>query len=130
MSIKLWIKKKMKLYSILSRSRLPLWFNTLSFLDFPIPQIPIENFFVSSGLNLPFSKGITGTALELGWYKGLLKKKFHKGNFQYQKGDLNKVIELVIMMIMMKNIKNGCLRDKTNGNIYNIKFIQEKNSKK
>jgi hypothetical protein len=36
---------------------------------------------VSSGLNLPFSKGITGTALELGWHKS------------------------VIIVIMMKNIK-------------------------
>ena len=56
-------------------------FNTLSFLDLPIPTIPIENIFVSSGLNLPFSKGITGTALELGWHKS------------------------VIIVIMMKNIK-------------------------
>ena len=30
---------------------------------------------------------------------------FHKENFQYQKGDLIKVIKSVIMMIMMKNIK-------------------------
>ena len=30
---------------------------------------------------------------------------FHKENFQYQKGDLNKDIESIIMMIMMKNIK-------------------------
>ena len=31
---------------------------------------------------------------------------------------------------MMKNIKkNVCLRDKTNGNIYKIKFIYGKNSK-
>ena len=30
---------------------------------------------------------------------------FHKENFQYQKGDLNKVIVSVVMVIMMKNIK-------------------------
>ena len=45
---------------------IPFGFNTLSFLDLPISTIPIENVFVSSGLNLPFSKGITDTALELG----------------------------------------------------------------
>ena len=40
---------------------------------------------------------------------------FHKENFQNHKGDLIKVIKSVIMM---KNIKkNGCLRDKINGNI-------------
>ena len=50
-------------------------FNTLSFLDLSIPTIPIKNIFVSSGLNLPFSKGITDTALELGWYKYLLKNR-------------------------------------------------------
>ena len=60
---------------------------------------------MSSGLNLPFSKGITDTALGLGWYKSLLKKMFHKENFQNQKGDLNKVIESAIIVIMMKNIK-------------------------
>ena len=47
----------------------------LVLLDLPIPTIPIENVFVSSGLNLPFSKGITDTELELGWYKGLLKNR-------------------------------------------------------
>ena len=60
---------------------------------------------MSSGLNLPFSKGITDTALGLGWYKSLLKKMFHKENFQNQKGDLNKVNESAIIVIMMKNIK-------------------------
>ena len=30
---------------------------------------------ISSGLNLPFTKGITGTALGLGWYKGLRKNR-------------------------------------------------------
>ena len=45
---------------------IPFGFNTLSFLDLPIPTIPIKNVFVSSGLNLPFSKGITDTELELG----------------------------------------------------------------
>ena len=54
---------------------IPFGFNTLSFLDLPIPTIPIKNVFVSSGLNLPFSKGITDTELELGWYKGLLKNR-------------------------------------------------------
>ena len=54
---------------------IPFGFNTLSFLDLPIPTIPIKNIFVSSGLNLPFSKGITDTALELDWYKGLLKNR-------------------------------------------------------
>ena len=43
------------------------------FLTLSISTIPIENVFVSSGLNLPFTKGITGTALGLGWYKGLQK---------------------------------------------------------
>jgi len=60
---------------------IPFGFNALSFLDLTIPPIPIENVFVSSGLNLSFSKGITGTALELGRHKS------------------------VIIVIMMKNIK-------------------------
>ena len=50
-------------------------FNILSFLALPITPISIENVFVSSGLNLPFSKGITGTTLGLGWHKGLLKNQ-------------------------------------------------------
>ena len=53
---------------------IPFSFNTLSFLALHIPSISIENVFVSSGLNLLFSKGITGTALGLGWYKGFSKE--------------------------------------------------------
>ena len=60
---------------------IPFGFNALSFLDLTIPPIPIENVFVSSDLNLSFSKGITSTALELGRHKS------------------------VIIVIMMKNIK-------------------------
>ena len=98
-------EKNETVFYIVQGPGIPFGFNTLSFLDLPIPSMPIENIFVSSGLNLPFSKGITDTALGLGWYKSLLKKMFHKENFQNQKGDLNKVIESIIMMIMMKNIK-------------------------
>ena len=36
------------------------------FLALQIPPIPIKNIFVSSGLNLQFTKGITGMALGLG----------------------------------------------------------------
>ena len=41
-------------------------FNTLSFIALYILPIPIKNIFVSSGLNLQFTKGITGMALGLG----------------------------------------------------------------
>ena len=74
-------EKNETIFYIVQGAGIPFGFNTLSFLDLTIPPIPIKNFFVSSGLNLPFSKGITGTALELGWHKS------------------------VIIVIMMKNIK-------------------------
>ena len=45
------------------------------FLALHIPPISVKNVFVSSGLNLPFTKDITGTALGLGWYKGLRKNR-------------------------------------------------------
>ena len=60
---------------IVQRPGIPFGFNTLSFLALHISSISIENVFVSLGLNLPFSKGITDTELELGWYKGLLKNR-------------------------------------------------------
>ena len=41
---------------------IPFSFNTLPFLALRIPPIPIKNVFVSLGLNLPFTKGITGMA--------------------------------------------------------------------
>jgi len=85
---------------------IPFGFNALSFLDLTIPPIPIENVFVSSGLNLSFSKGITGTALELGRHKS------------------------VIIVIMMKNIKKMDVWEIKKGNICTIKFIHGKNSKK
>jgi hypothetical protein len=36
------------------------------FLALQLPPIPIKNIFVSSGLNLQITKGITGMALGLG----------------------------------------------------------------
>ena len=74
-------EKNETLFYIAQGAGIPFGFNTLSFLALRIPTIPIENVFVSSGLNLSFSKGITGTALELGRHKS------------------------VIIVIMMKNIK-------------------------
>ena len=65
-------RKKWDCINYIPGPDIPFVFNTLSFLDLHIPPIPIENIFVSSGLNLPFSKGITDTELELGWYKGLI----------------------------------------------------------
>ena len=56
---------KKKMYSNCPGPDIPFGFNALSFLALHIPPIPIKNVFVSSGLNLPFSKGITDTALEL-----------------------------------------------------------------
>ena len=56
----------MKLYSILSKDQVyHLVLIYYLFLTLNISPIPIENVFVSSGLNLPFTKGITGTALGL-----------------------------------------------------------------
>ena len=50
-------EKNETLFYIAQGAGIPFGFNTLSFLALPIPPIPIENVFVSSGLNLPFSKG-------------------------------------------------------------------------
>ena len=54
---------------------MPFGFNTLSFIALHILPIPIKNIFVSSGLNLPFTKDIVFTILSLGWYKGLRKNR-------------------------------------------------------
>ena len=92
---------------------MPFGFNILSFLALYISSIPIENVFVSSGLNLPFSKGIT-----------------NKENFQYKKWDLNKVIKSVIMMIMMKNIKmDPRLKKETVNEIFKKENNKEKKAK-
>ena len=45
---------------------MPFGFNTLSFIALHILPIPIKNIFVSSGLNLPFTKDIAFTVLSLG----------------------------------------------------------------
>ena len=47
-------------------SGIPFGFNTIPFIALHILPIPIKNIFVSSGLNLQFTKGITGMALGLG----------------------------------------------------------------
>ena len=54
---------------------MPFGFNTLSFIALHILPIPIKNIFVSSDLNLPFTKDIAFTVLSLGWYKGLRKNR-------------------------------------------------------
>ena len=54
---------------------IPFGVNTLSFIALHILPIPIKNIFVSSGLNLPFTKDIAGTVLRFGWYKGLRKNR-------------------------------------------------------
>ena len=54
---------------------MPFDVNTLSFIALHILPIPIKNIFVSSGLNLPFTKDIAFTVLSLGWYKDLRKNR-------------------------------------------------------
>ena len=55
---------------------------------------------------------------------------FNKENFQYQKWDLNKVIESIIMMIMMKNIKKMDVWEIKQMEIYVISnLFMEKNQK-
>ena len=63
------------MYSNCPGPGIPFGFKILSFLALHIPSMPIKNVFVSTGLNLPFTKGITGMTLGLGWYKGLLKNR-------------------------------------------------------
>ena len=67
-SLQALIDKHETVLYIVQGPGIPFDFNTLSILALHISSIPIENVFVSSGLNLPFSKGIT-----------------NKENFQYQK---------------------------------------------
>ena len=81
---------------------IPFGFNALSFLDLTIPPIPIENVFVSSGLNLPFSKGITVTSLRLGWYKGLLKNRVALEN-EYN-FDMNALFITIIIINYKENV--------------------------
>ena len=55
---------------------MPFGFNTLSFIALHILPIPLKNIFVSSGLNLPLTKGITGKALGFDWYKVLRNNRY------------------------------------------------------
>ena len=66
---------------------MPFGFNTLSFIALHILPIPIKNIFVSSGLNLPFTKDIAVTILGFGWYKGLRKNRVALEN-EYSSDDI------------------------------------------
>ena len=66
---------------------MPFCFNTLSFIALHILPIPIKNIFVSSDLNLPFTKDIAGTVLGFSWYKGLRKNRVALEN-KYSSDDI------------------------------------------
>ena len=69
------LKKKWNCIIYCPGPDIPFGFNTLSFIALHILPIPIKNIFVSSDLNLPFTKDSAFTVLSLGWYKGLRKNR-------------------------------------------------------
>ena len=95
-------EKNETVFYIAQGAGIPFGFNTLSFLALRIPTIPIENVFVSSGLNLPFSKGITGRALGIGWHKGLLKNRVALEN-EYS-SDMNSLFITIIIINYKENV--------------------------
>ena len=80
--------------------------------------------------SIPFTK--INTSIKIKYTKIVIITQDHrtnKENFQCQKWDLNKAIESIIMMIMIKNIQKMDVWEIKQMEIYVIKFIYGKNQK-